>query len=153
MNRYWMAPLLVTAMILASMIYSMATIEKPKIIAGKAVFIDGRIISDIRLEATDAEDKHQSIIFKTQPGPDASSKFAVHINDEKQNITVNIGMFDQATYCTGNGELTCSIPVPREGLLQGHSIGIAIIMASGALMEVKEGRSDWDAHRALFPVR
>jgi hypothetical protein len=153
MTRYWMAPLLITAMISASMIYSMATIEKPKVIAGRAVFIDGRIISDIRFEATDAEDKHQLIVMKTKPGTEATFKFAVHINDEKQNIIVNIGEFDQARYCTGNGELTCSIPAPREGLERGDSIGIASFMTSGALMEVKEGRSDWDAHRALFSIR
>ena len=50
MRKYWIVPAVAVAAISFSMIYFIANIEKPLMAPGKAVFVDGTIISDVIFE-------------------------------------------------------------------------------------------------------
>jgi len=150
MRKYWIVPAVAVAAISFSMIYFIANIEKPLMAPGKAVFVDGTIISDVIFEPAVPEDKHKLVIMKVTKGKESGLAFAIHLNDQKQQIAVNVGDFDLLKYCIGDDVLTCSMPLPRDGFNNSKSMGIAAYKTPDQLLELKEGRSDWNSHRALF---
>ncbi|MDL2186703.1 hypothetical protein P5706_21165 [Pseudomonas sp. ChxA] len=150
MKKYWPIPAIAVAAIATIMIYSMASIEKPRVVDGRAVFADGTTISQIKFESSDAEDKHKVAILTIKPGAEKGLSFAVHLNDSSKKIYSNVGDFPLAKYCKGDTTLECSIPISREEFDKSVTMGIAAYVTPGQLIAVTEGQSDWDGHRALF---
>lgn len=118
----------------------------------KIVFADGTTISDVRFDPTDSLDKHKLAVMKVVRGKESSLAFAVHLNDDKQNIAENEGDFELAKFCTGSDVLTCSIPLSLNGFEHSKSLGIVAYSKPGTQLQVKEGHSDWDGHRAIIPT-
>lgn len=150
MNKYWAIPAVAVTAITASMIYMMTNIEKPKVADGKATFVDGTTISEVRFESSDAVDKHRIAVIKLVTGTTKGLSFAVHLNDSTQKIFSNVGDFPLAKYCQGEKVLECSIPISREDFDKSVTLGIAAYTVPSQLIEVKEGKADWDNHRAIF---
>lgn len=153
MNKYWLIPATAIVVIATSMIYSIASIEKPKNIDGKAIFVDGTTISELSYQSTDSEDRHKVVIFKLSPGTQAGIIFAIHLNDANQKILSNAGDFPAAKYCEGNKILECRIPISRGEFDKSITMGVAAYATRGQLIQVQEGRADWDDHRAIFPTK
>ncbi|MDT6917593.1 hypothetical protein [Pseudomonas atacamensis] len=153
MKKYWLIPALAIIAITTSMVYSMASIEKPTSVDGKVIFIDGTTISDLSYQPTDTEDKHKVVFFKLAPGTQAGLIFAIHLNDSNQKILINAGDFPLAKYCQGGKVLECRFPIPDKALEQSETLGIAAYAIPGQLIQIQEGRADWDDHRAIFPTR
>lgn len=150
MKKYWLIPAITVMTIAAIIIYSMASIEKPKDIDGQAVFADGTTIYQIKFESSDADDKHKIAILTIKPGTEKGLTFAVHLNDSSKKIYSNVGDFPLAKYCKGETTLECSIPISREEFDKSVTMGIAAYVTPGQLIAVTDGQSDWDSHRALF---
>ncbi|MCF5262679.1 hypothetical protein [Pseudomonas sp. PA-5-4A] len=128
----------------------MLSIEKPNIVDGKVTFIDGTHISKIKFDASDAEDRHKVAEITLTSGTQEDLNFAIHLNDSSQKIIFNVGDFPLKKYCQGKAVLKCSIPISRKEFEQSVSMGVAAYKVPGQLIQVKEGRADWDDHRALF---
>ena len=153
MKKYWLIPAIAVAAVAASMIYSMLSIEKPKIVDGKVTFIDGTTISEVKYESSDSVDKHKVALIKITPGTLTGLSFAIHLNDSSQKILSNVGDFPLAKYCQGDKLLECIIPISREDFENAVTLGIAAYAIPGQLVQIKEGRADWDDHRAIFPIK
>lgn len=153
MKKYWFIPLTAIIAIASSMIYSMASIEKPKFVDGKVTFVDGTIISDLSYQTSESEDKHKIAYFKVAAGTQAGLVFAIHLNDSSQKILTNAGDFPFAKYCQGDKIHECRIPLPSEAFDQSTTLGVAVYVTPGQLIQIQEGRADWDDHRAIFPTR
>ena len=153
MNKYWLIPATAILAVATSMIYSMASIEKPKNIDGKVIFIDGTTISELSYQSTDSEDKHKVAFFKLSPGTQTGMIFAIHLNDASQKILSNVGDFPTEKYCQGDKILECRIPISREVFDKSVTMGVAAYATPGQLIQVQEGRADWDDHRAIFPTK
>ncbi|UIN54934.1 hypothetical protein [Pseudomonas kribbensis] len=153
MKKYWLIPATAIAAITISMVYSMVSIEKAKFVDGKAIFIDGTTISDLSYQPTDTEDKHKVVFFKLAPGKQSSLVFAIHLNDSSQKILTNAGDFPLEKYCQGEKILECRMPIPRQAFDQSRTLGIAAYSIPGQLIQIQEGKADWDDHRAIFPTR
>ncbi|RJX79980.1 hypothetical protein [Pseudomonas sp. LS-2] len=151
MNRYYLAPVTVTIAIMLAMVLSIAVNEKPKQVAGQAKFKDGTVISNLRFETSDSEDGHKIAVFSLHTGTTGNLKFAVHLNDSSHNIQAKAGDFTVASFCKGEGILTCSIPIEHVPFDEAATVGIAAYATPNELIPVIEGLSDWDEHRALFP--
>jgi hypothetical protein len=153
MKKYWIIPAVALVAIAGSMVYSMSSIDKPAVAQGSATFIDGTKISEVRFESTDAEDKHKNAVIKLVPGTEKGLSFAVHLNDSDRKILTNVGDFPLATYCKGDAVLECIIPIGHDAFDKSVSLGIAAYKIPGQLLQVKEGVSDWDDHRAIFSTK
>jgi len=151
MNKYYFLPATATIAIMLAMVLSIAANKKPKQVAGQAKFIDGTIISNLRFETSDSEDRHKIAVFSLNTGTTGNLKFAVHLNDSNRNIQAKAGDFSVALFCKGEGTLTCSIPIERIPFDEAATVGIAAYVTPNELIPVIEGLSDWNEHRALFP--
>ena len=152
MNKYWIIPAFATVAMATGMIYSMLSIEKANVVDGNITFIDGTHISSIKFESSDTEDRHKVAEITLTSETQEDLNFAIHLNDSSQKITFNVGDFPLKKYCQGKAVLKCSIPISRKEFEQSVSMGIAAYKVPGQLIQVKEGRADWDDHRALFPT-
>jgi hypothetical protein len=147
-----MVPAVAALAILSFFLYNLTQIERPEVVEGAVTFGDGTVVSDLRYDYSGAEDGHRVAVVKLTPGTETDLTFALHLNDEKQNIVAKVGEFKLSQYCKGEQVKECIFPISREGLDRSASLGIAAYKVPGSLLQVKEGRSDWDNHRALFPT-
>ncbi|KQM46827.1 hypothetical protein ASE80_15185 [Pseudomonas sp. Leaf15] len=151
MSKFWIIPAVAVAAIVAGIIYTSTATQSP-VASKKTVFADGTTISDLRFDSTDSLDKHKLAVMKVARGKESGLSFAVHLNDDKQAIAENVGDFELAKFCTGTDVLTCSIPLSLSGFEHSKSLGVVAYSTPGVQLVVKEGRSDWDGHRAIFPT-
>ncbi|MBN2975183.1 hypothetical protein [Pseudomonas lactucae] len=151
MSKFWIISAVVIAAVVAGVIYTSTATVSPAV-SKSVVFVDGTTISDLRFDSTDSSDKHKLAVMKVVPGKESGLSFAVHLNDDKQNIAENVGDFALAKFCTGGDVLTCAIPISLNGFERSKSLGVVVYSKPDAQLQVKEGRSDWDGHRAIFPT-
>jgi hypothetical protein len=135
------------------MVYAMASIEKPKIVDGNVTFVDGTKISEVSYQSSDSVDKHKIALIKLIPGTQTGMTFAIHLNDSSQKILSNVGDFPLSQYCKGDKSLECTIPIARDEFEKSVTLGIAAYVTPGQLIQITEGRADWDDHRAIFSTK
>ncbi|RJX79977.1 hypothetical protein [Pseudomonas sp. LS-2] len=150
MKKYWIIPAIAIVAIAGGMVYSMSTPDKTVVVQNSATFVDGTKITDVKFQPSDAADKHLVAVIKLVPGTEKGLSFAVHLNDADKKILTNVGDFPLATYCKGDAALECNIPIASDSFDKSSSLGIAAYKIPGQLMQVREGVSDWDDHRAIF---